>query len=477
MSSEDARTLANSIRGFVVAPAGCGKTFLLAEAVSISDGRQLILTHTHAGVRAIRGHLERRAVPPAKYGVITIDGLALRYATSYPTLSGWTTTIPVGGDWQELRSDVLTVFKQKAIRRVLAASYSGVFVDEYQDCTLGQHLLIQCLAEFLPVRVVGDPLQSIFSAIGKDDFCSWRNVEATFDKVGELSTPHRWLHTNQPLGNWLLNVRQKLIDGEEVDLKNAPLTHLPTSLRKDEGRIKACYGLKFKKGESQIGLRRWGAECHHLARFLGGRYHSMETVECEDLLKWTERIQTSVEIKRAIEVLDFAEVCIARIPGNIKKMAKQLAKGKVQNPRRKDYRRVLFAIQSVAASSNLEMVIELMDSICGLEGKLVIARRELWSEMKRAIKEFQANPSISLQKTAWDMRNRLRQFGSKLDRSTLGTPLLVKGLEFDHVVVLDAADQIDAESLYVSLTRGSKSLTILSDEATLKRPKPIYVAG
>lgn len=476
MSSEDARSLANSLCGFVVAPAGCGKTFLLAEAVSISDGRQLILTHTHAGVRAIRGHLERRAVPPAKYGVITIDGLALRYATSYPTLSGWTTTIPVGSDWQELRSDALTVFRQKAIRRVLAASYSGVFVDEYQDCTLGQHLLIQCIAEFLPVRVVGDPLQSIFAAIGKDDFCSWRNVEATFEKVGELSTPHRWLHTNQQLGSWLLSVRQKLIDGKEVDLQNAPLAHLPTTLRKDEGRIKACYALRSKKGESQIGLRKWGAECHHLARFLGGRFRSMETVECEDLLKWTERIQTSSGIQRAIEVLDFAEVCIARIPGNIKKMAKQLAKGKVQNPRRKDNQRVLHAIQAVAESPCFELVIELMDSICGLQDGIVIARRELWTEMKRAIKEFQANPAISLQQTAWEMRNRLRQFGGRLDRSTLGTPLLVKGLEFDHAVILDAAEHTDAESLYVSLTRGSKSLTILSDQAILKRDKPLFVA-
>jgi superfamily I DNA/RNA helicase len=467
MSSEDARTLANSVRGCVVAPAGCGKTFLLAEAVSISDGRQLILTHTHAGVRAIRGHLERREVPPAKYGVITIDGLALRYATSYPTLSGWTTTIPVGSDWQELRSDAITVFKQKAIRRVLAASYSGIFVDEYQDCTLGQHSLIQCLAEFLPVRVVGDPLQSIFAAIGKDDFCSWRNVEATFEKVGELSTPHRWLNTNQQLGSWLLSVRKKLIDGEEIDLQNAPLVHLPTTLRKDEGRIKACYSFRFKKGESQIGLRKWGAECHHLARFLGGSYRSMETVECEDLLKWTQRIQTSRGIQRAIEVLDFAEVCIARIPGNIKKM--------VQNPRRKDNQRVLQAIHSVAASSSLEIVIELMDSICSLQERIVIARRELWTEMKRAIKEHQANSSISLQQTAWEMRNRLRQFGGSLDRSALGTPLLVKGLEFDHAIILDAADHTNAESLYVSLTRGSKSLTILSDQAILKRAKPLFV--
>jgi DNA helicase-2/ATP-dependent DNA helicase PcrA len=348
-------------------------------------------------------------------------------------------------------------------------------VDEYQDCTLGQHLLIQCLAEFLPVRVVGDPLQSIFAAIGKDDFCSWRNVEATFEKLGELSTPHRWLRTNEPLGNWLLSVRTKLIDGKEVDLQNAPLAYLPTTSRKDEGRINACYRLRSKKGESQIGLRKWGAECHHLARLLGGRYRSMETVECEDLLKWTERLQSSSGIQRAIAVLDFADVCIACIPGNIKDMAKQLAKGKKLNPKRQDYRRVLEAIKSITETTALEAISDLMDAICNIEERLVIARSELWREMKRAVNENRMNTSVSLQQTAWEMRNRLRQFGSRLDRSALGTPLLVKGLEFDHAVILDAADHSDAESLYVSLTRGSKSLTILSDQAILKRAKPLFV--
>ncbi len=476
MPSEEAQLLADSTRGFVVAPAGCGKTFLLAEAVSISRGRQLILTHTHAGVRAIRGHLVRRGVPPAKYGVITVDGLALRYATSYPILSGWTTAIPTGSDWKELRSHALAVFKRMAIHGVLVASYDGVFVDEYQDCTLSQHELIECLAEFMPVRVVGDPLQSIFASFENDDFCSWSNVEATFSRVGELSTPHRWLNHNEPLGQWLLRVRANLIAGKEVNLQDAPIQYLPTTPLRDDARRNACYGLKPKKGETAIVLRKWGNECHYLARSLGGRYRSLETVECEDLLKWSERIQTSTGIQRAIDVLEFAELCIACIPANIKSMGRMIASGKAQNPRRPDFRRVLHAIKAIGNSSSLELVIELMDAVCGLEDKLVIARRELWREMKRAIKEHQINPSASLQQTAWNIRNQLRQYGGRLERSALGTPLLVKGLEFDHAVVLDVADHSDAESLYVALTRGSRSLTVLSEQSKVMRGKPLFVA-
>lgn len=39
--------------------------------------------------------------------------------------------------------------------------------------------------------------------------------------------------------------------------------------------------------------------------------------------------------------------------------------------------------------------------------------------------------------------------------------LLIKGLEFDHALVL-SADELDARNLYVALTRGSRSLTVLT---------------
>jgi hypothetical protein len=41
-------------KGYVIAPAGYGKTHLIALAVRASSGRQLILTHTFAGVNSIK---------------------------------------------------------------------------------------------------------------------------------------------------------------------------------------------------------------------------------------------------------------------------------------------------------------------------------------------------------------------------------------------------------------------------------------
>jgi DNA helicase-2/ATP-dependent DNA helicase PcrA len=48
----------------------------------------------------------------------------------------------------------------------------------------------------------------------------------------------------------------------------------------------------------------------------------------------------------------------------------------------------------------------------------------------------------------------------------IGTTLLVKGLEYDHAVILDA-DSLDTKDLYVAMTRGAKSLTIICNGKNL----------
>ncbi len=44
------QALLSKERCVLEAPAGCGKTHTIAEAVSQLEGVQLVLTHTHAGV-------------------------------------------------------------------------------------------------------------------------------------------------------------------------------------------------------------------------------------------------------------------------------------------------------------------------------------------------------------------------------------------------------------------------------------------
>src|SRR5260370_22578436 len=89
MASDIGTVLAEARRGFDTAGAGCGKTEAIAMAVNAGDhGRQLILTHTHAGVRALRQRLEKYKTPKGRYHLDTLPRGALTHAVHYPQLSG-----------------------------------------------------------------------------------------------------------------------------------------------------------------------------------------------------------------------------------------------------------------------------------------------------------------------------------------------------------------------------------------------------
>lgn len=55
--------------GSITAPAGCGKTQLIADTLAQHTGPRpvLILTHTNAGVTALRGRMARARVTSGSY--------------------------------------------------------------------------------------------------------------------------------------------------------------------------------------------------------------------------------------------------------------------------------------------------------------------------------------------------------------------------------------------------------------------------
>ena len=74
-----------SSRGLIVAPAGCGKTHLITETLAVTDDKPyLVLTHTTAGVAALKQRLKRLGVPNKNYVVSTIDGWARHIANIFP---------------------------------------------------------------------------------------------------------------------------------------------------------------------------------------------------------------------------------------------------------------------------------------------------------------------------------------------------------------------------------------------------------
>jgi DNA helicase-2/ATP-dependent DNA helicase PcrA len=116
--------------GCVIAPAGCGKTEQIALAVMHGTGRRLILTHTVAGVDALRMRLKDKGADPASYQITTIAAWSLRVASAFPLRSGLSHTMPENKEWESVYAAAVKLLRFKCIDGIIKASYSGVFVDE-----------------------------------------------------------------------------------------------------------------------------------------------------------------------------------------------------------------------------------------------------------------------------------------------------------------------------------------------------------
>ena len=177
-------------RGLVVAPAGCGKTQLITNAIARHDGSKpiLVLTHTNAGVAALRGRLQRVGVKPSAYRATTLDGFAIRLISTFPQRAGHDPRIVNGArpNYVAIRDTAARLVAAGHLNDVLAASFAHLFVDEYQDCSIRQHSLVTWLAQSLPTAIVGDPFQSIFG-FGGDPLADWQAESSRFFRLRESS--------------------------------------------------------------------------------------------------------------------------------------------------------------------------------------------------------------------------------------------------------------------------------------------------
>ena len=264
--------------GSVTAPAGCGKTQLIAEAIARHTGPKpiLVLTHTNAGVMALRTRLDRVRVPASAYKLATLDGWAMRLTANFPARSGLDPCHlklrEPARDYLAIRQSAAILLSKGHLQDVLAASYDRLLVDEYQDCLKIQHALVGFASEVLPACVRGDPLQAIFGFAGK--LADWEaDVRPFFPHATQLSTPWRWVNAGErAFGQWLLEVRASLLAGLPVDLRSAPhnVEWVPLDGAEDRARRLAACSVRsptegggvliIAAGKDKFGQRRYAMD-------------------------------------------------------------------------------------------------------------------------------------------------------------------------------------------------------------------------
>ena len=459
-------------RGTITAPAGCGKTHLIADALKRHAGSKpiLVLTHTNAGVVALRNRLDREGVSSGKYRLSTIDGWAMRLISMFPARSGHDPSIldlnHPATDYPSIRNAAATLLASGHIADVLRSSYSRLFVDEYQDCSTRQHVLAAWAAQALPTAVLGDPLQAIFD-FGNDRLADWNNdVLAYFPLARELDTPWRWINAQaQPLGQWLLKVRTQLLQGLPVDLLQAPAgvewVHLDgTDDHKrclqaarvnppgNVGSVLVLGDSKSPPSQQQIANQTPGAV-------------TVEAVQLNDLVSFAHSFDPrSANALQAL--LGFAKSVMRNSDATaMMQRIRSLQNGTAHKPATDAEKAALAFLASPSFGGAATILVEI-----NKQSGVSVHRPAVLRACLRALQACEIDGG-SLPDAAVKMREQNRLVGRPLPRRAVGSTLLLKGLEAEVAVILNASE-LNARNLYVAMTRGSKSLVICSKTQTLQ---------
>lgn len=458
-------------RGLVAAPAGCGKTSLIAETLSRYTGAKpiLVLTHTNAGVAALRVRLDGAGVPSKAYRLSTIDGWAIRLISTFPRRSAHDPAILQLGtpesDYQNIRAAAAGLLRSGHVNDILAASYSRLIVDEYQDCSIYQHEMVVSASQILPTCVLGDRMQAIFS-FGSDNLVRWEEVCSCFPLIGELTTPRRWINAGaEPLGRWLREVREKLSNGEPIDLRSAPTAVKWVELdgAEDHRRRLAAARERPTGGSGRvliIGDSASPDSRHLIARQTPGAV-TVEAVELKDLLLFARNFNPAMP-DALRQLIRFAQKVMTNVDAaNLIRRVETLIRGRARTPPTEVEQAALAFLRepSHRAAAHLLMEIEKQDGVRTYRPVILQA-------CIKALRLCDGPSGMRFYDAAIRVREENRMLGRSLPRRAVGSTLLLKGLEAEVAVILDA-DALDTRNLYVALTRGSKALTICSSSPVL----------
>jgi hypothetical protein len=454
----------------VTLPAGAGKTELIAAAaaeVAKQGGTSLVLTHTHAGVDALRRRMKKFEVASDQVVVRTIDSWSYDLIAHFPKLAGL--AVPAAPAWSKVADyhrAAARAVGAKAVGRMLKVSYANLFIDEYQDCLAAQHELALALAAVLPTAVLGDPLQSLFNFSTNQPVDWGSDVLPNFPAVEVAHRPRRWDPNRQDLGAWLVAIRDNLRGGLPIDLTSAPVRWVQ---RRDlRTYVNICYTVLSNHGTIAV-LGQFRPDCVNAAGSLGGSYSVMEAIDEKVPVTLAAKIDTKGGAEVAQAILKFAVDCSSGIPNYISAAKrKRLGEGKSFTTKSEDLRPAYDAVVQIRNAPTPSTVRTALDLLSKLPG-VTIHCREAWNEIARSVATAVTDGctvSEALQRT----RNHTRVVGRRATARVVSRPLLVKGLEYDHVIIL-SPENYSAQELYVALTRGSESVTVISDSIVLPAAK------
>ncbi|MEA3494261.1 MAG: UvrD-helicase domain-containing protein [Candidatus Margulisiibacteriota bacterium] len=457
-------------KSLLVAPAGFGKTYTIAKCLEFTQGRQLVLTHTQAGVASLREKIKSNGIDPRKYRIQTIMSYAQKYVNAFY----------VGKDvpdqetkayWPFILEKATALLRLKLITDIIKATYCGLFVDEYQDCTISQHKFIASISSNMPTHILGDPLQGIFDFNKEKLVIFDEDLKDYIKNKVQLTEPQRWMRGNNlRLGECLHEIRGKLERRENLDLGEYDSVIEVEIAGENSSYISHKKIWDLIDGEDSLLILHpdsfsIGARLR-ITKIYRNLIYLVESIDSGDFYKLAKMLDSmSIQnVGNILKKISYKLFNSGELDKWFSESPKKYFKDKTVDAEQKKVKPIseLFGILKVKTSFSLFSMI--LREIYSLANKKCF-RKELFFDLCTALNQADENTSVyNAMKT---LRNHRRIMGRKIYGKCIGTTLLTKGLEADVVVVLDAHKFKDPKNIYVALTRASKKLVVYSRDRVL----------
>lgn len=482
----------NCNRGLLIAPAGHGKTTAIADCVlRCPDNKcQLVLTHTHAGIASLKSKFRKKNIPSRKYQLETITGFAQRYVLSILGSSA----LPSEEDKEYFDVAVekcCSLLESSTIQSIIKISYDGVFVDEYQDCTMDQHDMILSLASNLPLHLFGDPLQGIFSFENKP-LIDFQNELTMFTCFDLLKYPWRWHETNPALGRYIFNIRKEFEAGGSICLNKVSTNGVSVILCTNDDNdkydqlAKIIHNLKSDNVLVLYPLYKYNKNGTVLQKGLihdrillkqridfANKFSIIDAIDSREYYKCASIIDSYIEqcrrskrskrVARLYDLLDSFHLNVTELKKWIDRKGNRFKKRSKENYSLSEKLNDCFSFfESDINPANLRKLINMIMHL----PKIKCYHWELYQTIDRCFELANLN-TISMREAMRLYKSRLRHQGRKINGCCIGTTLLTKGLEFDTVILWDAHRFEDAKNFYVAISRACKQLIIMTEKDTL----------
>lgn len=484
-----------SNRAFLIAPAGYGKTFTIVSCVKrlLCEKPILILTHTHAGVAALKAKMSKQGVERDKYKIDTISSFIQRYVLSFFKQSEIGPQEDTRNYFPNVLDKSIILFQKPTIKRIFIESYSHLFVDEYQDCTKRQHELIEIFATYIPTHLFGDPLQGIFDFEGNPSVKFPSDFE-NFQTFYFLTTPYRWTVNGNSvaLGEKIKEYRELLEEGDSVQIESdiesnfEVVCHNPITPANEQVVLYNQLHKKIKQLNTESILvimpsfmqqnRRRGLieeRANILRRFdIEHQFNLVEAIDDRAYYQCAHNIDSLIDeivasslsvdylkIREKFEEVTFDSQSLNMWFNSSGLISKRDADEKVFSDKLKLCCDKFF--QDACARSFQELLLFFYQN-----NRRNIKRPDLARQVLKSL-EYAVENNTSVYEAMVKTKNHIRRNGRKIYGKCFGTTLLTKGLEFDAVILLYANKIEDKRNFYVAISRACKNLIIFTESNQL----------